>query len=112
MMASTIGPLCPNGNYDGAPRKALGDVAQRAVYTGYKKCHGLKAEMVLLPNGISTLFGPTLARIHDVSGVLQMSSLDAFLWRYSRVSWRYTTRLVTAHTTPDIFSAFDQDSNH
>jgi hypothetical protein len=27
----------PNGEYDGAPCKALGDVAQRAVYTGYKK---------------------------------------------------------------------------
>ena len=35
--------------------------------------------MVLLPNGISTVFGLTLACIHDVSGVLQMSNLDAFL---------------------------------
>ena len=69
----------PDGNYDGAPRKALGNVAQRTVYTGYKKCHGLKVETVLLPNGISTLFGPTWARIHDVSSVLQMSGLDAFL---------------------------------
>jgi len=34
---------------------------------------------VLLPNGISTVFGPTSARIHDVGGVLQMSGLDAFL---------------------------------
>ncbi len=71
--------LDPDGNDDGAPRKALGNVAQRTVYTGYKKCHGLKVETVLLPNGISTLFGPTWARIHDDSSVLQMSSLDAFL---------------------------------
>ena len=41
----------PDGNYDGAPCKALGNVAQRAVYTGYKKCHGSKVETVFLPNG-------------------------------------------------------------
>jgi hypothetical protein len=101
-----------NGDYDGAPRKALGDVAQRAVYTGYKKCYGLKVETVLLPNGISTVFGPTLARIHDVGGVLLMSGLDAFWWRYSRVSRRYTAHLVTAPITPNIFSVFNLDSNH
>jgi hypothetical protein len=39
----------------------------------------LKVETVLLPNGISTLFGTASARIHDIGGVLQMSSLDAFL---------------------------------
>ena len=69
----------PDGDYDGAPRRPLGDVAQRAVYTGYKKCYGLKVETVILPNGISTLFGPTSARIHDVGGVLQLSGLDDFL---------------------------------
>ena len=69
----------PDGNYDGAPRKALDNVAQRVVYTSDKKCHGLKVEMVLLPNGISTLLGPTSTRIHDVGGLLQMSGLDAFL---------------------------------
>jgi hypothetical protein len=31
--------------------------AQRAVYTGYKKLHGIKMETVFLPNGISTIFG-------------------------------------------------------
>ncbi len=34
---------------------------------------------MLLPNGISTVFEPTSARIHDVGGVLQTSGLDAFL---------------------------------
>jgi hypothetical protein len=81
-------------DYDGAPRKALGDVAQRAVYTGYKKCHGLKVETVLLPNGISTVFGPTLARIHDFCGVLQMSGLDAFL-------------VEIQQGKPEVFCAFD-----
>ncbi len=40
--------LGPDGDYVGTPRRALGGVAQRAVYTGYKKCHGLKVETVLL----------------------------------------------------------------
>ncbi len=71
--------LGPDGDYACAPRRPLGDVAQRAVYTVYKKCYGLKVEMVLLPNGISTLFGPTLACIHDIGGVLLMSGLDDFL---------------------------------
>ncbi len=34
---------------------------------------------MLLPNGISTVFGPTSACIHDVGGVLLMSGFDAFL---------------------------------
>jgi hypothetical protein len=34
---------------------------------------------LLLANGISTLFGPTSAHIHDVGSVLQMIGLDAFL---------------------------------
>jgi hypothetical protein len=38
----------PDGDYDGAPRRPLGNVAQRVVYTGYKKCYGLKVETVLL----------------------------------------------------------------
>ena len=60
----------------------------------------------------STLFGPTSARIHDVGGVLQMSSLDAFLVEIQQGKPEVYCGLVTAHTTPDIFSAFDQDSNH
>ena len=48
----------PNGDYEGATHKAHGDVAQRAVYTGYKKCHGLKVETVLLPNGIEPFMDP------------------------------------------------------
>ena len=45
----------PDGDYIGAPRKAMHHAAQRSVYTGYKKCHGIKFETVLLPNGISTV---------------------------------------------------------
>jgi hypothetical protein len=37
--------------------------------------------MVMLPNGIMTIFGPVSALIHDVSGVLQMSQLNNFLFQ-------------------------------
>lgn len=69
----------PDGDYIGAPRRPNEDIYQRSVYTGYKKCHGIKVETVLLPNGIMTLFGPVSARNHDTGGVLQMSQLDDFL---------------------------------
>jgi hypothetical protein len=69
----------PDGDYIGAPRRERYYDAQRSVYTGYKKCHGIKVETVLLPNGISTIYGPTSARPSDVPGVIRMSGLDAFL---------------------------------
>ena len=69
----------PDGDYEGAPRKLNEDIYQKAVYTGFKKYHGIKVETILLPNGIMTIFGPVSAHIHDVGGVLQMSQLDEFL---------------------------------
>ena len=33
--------LGSDGDYDSAPLRPLGDVVQRLVYTGYKKCYGL-----------------------------------------------------------------------
>jgi hypothetical protein len=69
----------PNGDYEGAARRPGHDEVQRAFYTGYKKLHGIKVETVLLPNGISTVFGPVSARVDDVNGVLQMSQLNEFL---------------------------------
>jgi hypothetical protein len=69
----------PDGDYIGAPRKEHEQEVQESVYTGFKKYHGIKNEVLELPNGICTLFGPTSARIHDVGGVMQMSNLDNFL---------------------------------
>ena len=69
----------PNGDFVGSPRRPEHHDAQRAVYTGYKKFHGIKIETVHLPNGISTVFVPVFSRPHDVNGVLQMSGLDRFL---------------------------------
>jgi hypothetical protein len=42
----------PDGNYNGAPRKALGNVAQRAVYTGYNKMSRIEGgDGAALPHG-------------------------------------------------------------
>ena len=68
----------PRGDYAGAARKAEYSEAQRSVYTGYKKLHGIKVETVFMPNGLTALFGPVLARRSDV-GVLYMSNLNEFL---------------------------------
>ena len=69
----------PDGDYIGAPRREHEQEAQESVYTGFKKFHGIKNEVLELPNGICMVHGPTSARIHDVGGVLQMSNLDNFL---------------------------------
>jgi hypothetical protein len=69
----------PAGDYEGCGRKEEYSRTQRAFYTGYKRIHGIKVETVLLPNGISTIFGPVSCRQHDVRGVLQMSRLNEFL---------------------------------
>jgi len=74
----------PDGDYAGAPRKEQYARTQRAFYTGYKKCHGIKVETVLLPNGISTVFGPVSARLHDTASVLNMSGLNQFLIHIQR----------------------------
>ena len=48
----------PDGDYQGAPRKEFSDEMQRALYTGWKKQHGLKIQTVILPNGLSFIDGP------------------------------------------------------
>lgn len=86
----------PRGDYEGAARREEYQDTQRAVYTGYKKIHGIKVETVFLPNGITTLFGPVSARRSDC-GVERMSNLNAFLlhlqhgmfWVHDGGAWLY-----------------------
>ena len=68
----------PRGDYAGAARKVDYDDAQQAVYSGYKRLHGIKNETVYLANGMTFMFGPVSARRND-RGVLQMSNLGPFL---------------------------------
>ena len=75
----------PDGDYEGAPQKEQYDRTQRAFYMGYKKCHSIKVETVLLPNGISKVFGPFSAHLHDTASVLNMSGLNRFLIHGQRI---------------------------
>jgi hypothetical protein len=68
----------PEGDFIGAPRRVQYIDAQESVYSGWKSLHGIKVETVLLPNGISTVFGPVSARQND-RGTLNLSGLDRFL---------------------------------
>jgi hypothetical protein len=63
----------------GSPRKRRYRRAQRAVFSGHRKCHAIKMETFMCPNGISFVFGPVSARQFDVAGVLHMSGLDQWL---------------------------------
>ena len=74
----------PDGDYTCTPRKEQYACTQRAFYIGYKKCHGIKVETVLLPNGISTVSCPVSARLHDTANVLNMSGLNPFLIHIQR----------------------------
>lgn len=81
----TIDRICvpysgPAGNYIGAPRRPEYAIAQESVYTRYKKIHGIKIETVLLPNGISTIYGPCSARVNDIGLMRNLSGLDQFLY--------------------------------
>jgi hypothetical protein len=79
----TIDRICvpflgPDGDFIGAPHRLQYIDAQESVYSGWKILHGIKVETVLLPNGISTVFGPVSARQSD-RGTLNLSGLDRFL---------------------------------
>ena len=79
----------PRGDYEGAARKPEYADAQQAFYSGYTKAHGIKIESILLPNGISTIFGPVSSRRAD-TGVLLMSNLNNYLVELQR--GRFFTR--------------------
>ena len=55
------------GFIDGTIRKTCRPIYhQRVVYTRFKKCHGLKFQSVLVPDGfIACLYGPVPAKTHD-----------------------------------------------
>jgi hypothetical protein len=52
--------------------------ARETVYSGLKKLHGIKVETVFLPNWISTVFGPVLARQNN-RGTSALSGLNRFI---------------------------------
>lgn len=52
----------PVDDFRGAPRHPDAQVIQQAVYSGYKKLHGVKSLTVQLANGLSFIFTPISAR--------------------------------------------------
>jgi hypothetical protein len=70
--------LGPAGNFIGAPHQVQYIDPKESLYSGWKKLHGSKVETVLLPNGMSTVFGPVSARQNN-RGRLNLSGLDRFL---------------------------------
>jgi hypothetical protein len=70
--------LGPAGNDIGAPCQVQYVNAQELVYSGWKSLHGIKVETVLLPIGMSTVFGPVSARQNN-RGTLNLSGLNCIL---------------------------------
>ena len=68
----------PNGNYCGSMRKDHAYMTQRAIYSGYKKQHGLTSLMLCLPTGIYYIYGPCSMRGSDRS-MVNMSAVNQFL---------------------------------
>lgn len=68
----------PDGDYAHAPRRPEYALFQRAIYTGWKKRHGMKILTVYLPDGTSYVFGPNSIRRNDRQQ-LTWSGLDEFM---------------------------------
>ena len=50
---------------------------QRVVYTRFKKCHGLKLQSLLVPDGfIACLFSPVPVKTHDARLLQENGLLD------------------------------------
>ena len=72
---------------------------QRVVYTQFKKCHGLKFQSVLVPDGsIACLYGPVPAKTHDAKLLREM---DCWInWKRSyplMVTQQYIHYMVIWH---------------
>ena len=68
----------PHGHYKGAQRKPWAYITQRAVYSGHKKFHGIATLTIMMPNGITYVYGPFSARVGDRSAI-HMSNMCQFL---------------------------------
>ena len=66
------------GFIDGTLRKTCRPTYfQKAAYSGHKRCHGLKFQLVLAPNGLFvSLFGPVAGSRHDLYLLGQSNLLD------------------------------------
>jgi len=68
----------PSDRFEGAARFDDEYDVQRAVYSGWKKIHGVKVATIVMANGLQALYGPISARRNDIDAV-NTSNLDPFL---------------------------------
>ena len=68
----------PSDRFEGAARFDDAYDEQRAVYTGWKKLHGMKIFTVMMPNGLQAVYGPISVRRNDIDAA-QSSGLDQYL---------------------------------
>ena len=66
------------GFIDGTIRKTAHPLYnQRTVYTKFKKCHGIKFQLILVPDGnIACLYGPMPAKTHDAKLLCQCNLME------------------------------------
>ena len=66
------------GFIDGMIRKTARPLYnQRTVYMKFKKCHGIKFQSVLVPDGyIACLYGPMLVKTHDAKLLCQSNLME------------------------------------
>lgn len=69
----------PNGDFEDGNRRPNAYIMQGAVYTGYKKLHGLDTITLMTPDGIDYIFEPVSARVGD-NGAMNMGEIDNFLY--------------------------------
>jgi len=65
----------PSDRFEGSARFDDADLQQRAVYTGWKKFHGIKVMTVVMANGLHAVYGPISVRRNDIDAV-QSADLD------------------------------------
>ncbi|ETM48914.1 hypothetical protein L914_06619 [Phytophthora nicotianae] len=99
------------GFIDGTIRrigKPLGNAEQHALYSGHKRCHGIKFQSVTTPDGIiSHLFGPAEGRLHDLT-LLDASGLEETIQNNQRFDG-YLLYGDPAYGHTDVFaSPFDR----
>ena len=71
-------PCCRPGDSPRARDPLIEDDIQRSFYSGYFKSHGLKAQTVLFPDGMTASVFVTSMRASD-NGILNMSRLADYL---------------------------------
>ena len=86
----------PNGDFKGTMRKDDSENNQRAIYSGYKKQHGLTSLSLFLPNGMHYIYGPCSMREND-RWLVNRSNCNNFLRDLQNMTPSLGGRLYSAY---------------